>query len=396
MVDSAMQMACPRIAYFPDSFHEVNGVAHTSRHFQAYAERHGLPFLCVRAGGRAEPYLQQGELRSLEHPRSWASIRLEKDLYFDPFYLRHMQGILQQLRQFQPDAIHITGPSELGILGAWFAHQLRIPLAASWHTNVHEYAARRSAKLLHMLPKNQSIAAERWIESTTLSATARFYRLARILFAPNQELCDLLHQKTGKPCHLMQRGVDTELFSPVHRTRPGTDRNFVLGYVGRLSVEKNVALLARVQQSLAAAGLKNFRFLIIGHGGEEAWLRQHLPGAEIAGVLRGADLSRAYANMDLLVFPSHTDTFGNVVLEALASGVPAIVTPSGGPKYIVRDGSTGFIADDDGFAAAVEQMLCHPQLHEQMRMAARAYALTCSWDAVFERVYAAYTQARNI
>ncbi|MHB1020913.1 MAG: glycosyltransferase [Acidobacteriaceae bacterium] len=396
MPGSAMQMLSPRIAYFPDSFHEVNGVAHTSRQFQAYAERHGLPFLCVRAGGRAESYVQQGELRSLEHPRSWASIQLEKDLYFDPCYLRHLPGILRQLRQFQPDILHITGPSELGILGARLAHRLQIPLAASWHTNVHEYAARRSAKLLQIFPRRPAAAVEDWIESTTLNATLRLYRLARVLFAPNQELCDLLHQKTGKPCHRMQRGVDTELFSPVHRTRPEADRTFVLGYVGRLSVEKNVALLAQVQHSLQKAGLQNFRFLIVGHGGEEAWLRQHLPGAEIAGVLRGAELSRAYANMDLLVFPSHTDTFGNVVLEALASGVPAIVTPSGGPKYSVRDGSTGFIANDDGFAAAVEQVLRHPQRHAEMRAAARAYALTCSWDAVFQRVYDAYAQVRSM
>jgi glycosyltransferase involved in cell wall biosynthesis len=101
-------------------------------------------------------------------------------------------------------------------------------------------------------------------------------------------------------------------------------------------------------------------------------------------------LSEGYANMDLLVFPSHTDTFGNVVLEALASGVPAIVTPDGGPKYIVRDGQTGIIADDAGFASAVAGLLRAPEQLARMRVAAREYALTCSWDAVFDRVYDAY------
>ena len=108
----------------------------------------------------------------------------------------------------------------------------------------------------------------------------------------------------------------------------------MLGFCGRLSIEKNVALLARVRTELIAKGITDFRFLIIGHGKEEGWLRQHLPNAEFTGVLRGKDLARAYANMDLFVFPSHTDTFGNVVLEALASGVPAIVTPDGGPRYM--------------------------------------------------------------
>jgi glycosyltransferase involved in cell wall biosynthesis len=155
-------------------------------------------------------------------------------------------------------------------------------------------------------------------------------------------------------------------------------------------VEKNVALLARVQEELEAMGHRSFRFLIVGHGGEEAWLRERLHRAEFTGVLRGEALSTAYANMDLLVFPSHTDTFGNVVLEALASGVPAIVTPDGGPRTIVRDGVTGRIAEDCDFASAVASVLGDPETHAEMRNTARKYALTMSWDAVFEGVYAGY------
>jgi glycosyltransferase involved in cell wall biosynthesis len=94
--------------------------------------------------------------------------------------------------------------------------------------------------------------------------------------------------------------------------------------------------------------------------------------------------------MDLFVFPSHTDTFGNVVLEALASGVPAIVTPDGGPKTIVRDGITGRIAEDADFAKAVAVVLGNPERHAEMRLTARAHALTMSWDSVFEGIYAAY------
>ena len=122
-------------------------------------------------------------------------------------------------------------------------------------------------------------------------------------------------------------------------------------------------------------------------------MRTTLKKAEFAGVLRGADLSRAYANMDVLVFPSHTDTFGNVVLEAFASGVPAVVTPDGGPKYIAREGATGFIRPDEGFAAAIATLVRDRGLLAQMRANARGYALGCSWDAVFGRVYAGYQTA---
>ena len=138
---------------------------------------------------------------------------------------------------------------------------------------------------------------------------------------------------TERPCYLMPRGVDAELFHPAKRTRAEGDRDQVLGFVGRLSVEKNIAGLVQVQNELEQMGHQSFRFLIVGHGGDEAWLRERLPRAEFTGVLRGEALSRAYANMDLFVFPSHTDTFGNVVLEALASGVPAVVTPDGGPMH---------------------------------------------------------------
>jgi phosphatidylinositol alpha 1,6-mannosyltransferase len=196
----------------------------------------------------------------------------------------------------------------------------------------------------------------------------------------------------------MQRGVDTELFTPARRTRGADEKTFVLGYVGRLSIEKNVALLTRIERELAALGVSNIHFQIVGHGNEQESLRRHLHNANFAGVLRGEALATAYSDMDALVFPSHTDTFGNVVLEALASGVPAIVTPDGGPKFIVRDGATGFVVPDDGFAQAIATIALDRVRLGRMRKAARAYAAACSWDAVFARVYEGYgfERERNV
>ena len=379
-----------RVAYFPDSFHEINGVAHTSRQFEAFARRRNLPFLCIRAGNRVPRLLTEGKLTTLELRRGFLSFWLDNDLSFDPAFLRHLPAITRAVHEFKPDIVHITGPSENGILGAALANHLHLPIAASWHTNVHEYAARRSRKLVRILPAGRRQEATDTIEHLALVATTRFYSLARILFAPNQGLCDLLEKHTGRPCKLMHRGVDTQLFTPGRRDRTPGDDTFVLGFVGRLSVEKNVALLIKVQQELVARGIRNFRFCIIGQGTEESLLRAQLPGAEFPGVLRGEALARAYANMDLFVFPSHTDTFGNVVLEALASGVPAIVTPDGGPPTIVRRGETGIIARDEDFSSAAARVLSDPILHQRMREQARSYAMSASWDAVFEKVYAGY------
>jgi glycosyltransferase involved in cell wall biosynthesis len=390
-----MHSATPRVAYFPDSFYEINGVAHTSRHFEAFAQRRGLPFFCLHPAKRDSAIREQkvGELTTLDIARGSAvSFRLEKDLTFDAAFLRHKKFLEERLRAFRPDIVHITGPSEPGILGAWLARNLKVPLVASWHTNLHEYAAQRSGWFVRALPRSKQAVAEKKIEDASLMACARFYRIAEALFAPNVDLCRLLEGATGRHCSLMPRGVDTIAFSPEYRDRNGTGEAFVLGYCGRLSVEKNVFLLARIRTELIGRGISNFRFLIIGHGKEESWLRQQLPNAEFTGVLRGAELARAYANMDLFVFPSHTDTFGNVVLEALASGVPAIVTPDGGPRYIVGDGETGSIATDDGFSAAVAGLILDPQLHARMRVAARVYALSASWDSVFEGVYSTYEE----
>jgi len=384
----------PRVAYFPDSFHEVNGVAHTSRSFAAFARSHNVPMLVVRAGKKSRRCKPEGSVQALELGRSPLAVQLERDLYFDPLFFRYAKLISQTVRDFRPEVIHITGPSELGIFGAYFAWKLKVPLVASWHTNVHEYAARRLSWLTrHTGRAGDSIESS--VEAAVLTVISRFYRMAKVLYAPNPELCALLEARTGRPCHLMQRGVETGIFAPVQRTRASRDGQLVLGYVGRLSVEKNVALLPRVDAELRARGIAA-KWLIVGHGAEDEMLRAGLHDVTMAGVLRGEALAEAYANMDLLVFPSHTDTFGNVVLEALASGVPAIVTPDGGPAHIIsagkamQDAETGCIARDEEFAATIAALLAQPETFAAMRVAARRYAMQCSWDAVFERVMAAY------
>jgi phosphatidylinositol alpha 1,6-mannosyltransferase len=172
-------------------------------------------------------------------------------------------------------------------------------------------------------------------------------------------------------------------------SRAATGQQIGRGFSPRLSVEKNIALLVDIENELVRRKEK-FRFLIVGHGSDEDWLRAHLHRAEFTGVLRGEELARAYASMDLFVFPSHTDTFGNAVLEAQASGVPAIVTPDGGPKTIVRDGVTGRVVPDEDFAPTIAALLADKEKLASMRVAARGHAEKASWDAVFESIYAAY------
>ena len=237
------------------------------------------------------------------------------------------------------------------------------------------------------------IAAESACLKITLKITMLFYKLGKVFLAPNEELGRMIERHCVKPgappVFMMRRGVDTNLFSPIKRARQ--DGLFTIGYVGRLTPEKNVRLLAELEKGLVAAGLRDFRFVVVGTGSERGWLEQQMQATQFTGVLKGEALARAYANLDLFIFPSHTDTFGNVVLEAQASGVPAVVSDQGGPKFIIRDGKTGLVAKgEQSFLDATIRLMSQPELHRQMRDAARELACQASWDSVFEQVYQAY------
>ena len=222
-----------------------------------------------------------------------------------------------------------------------------------------------------------------------MDRVCRFFSRGELLFAPNPELRGILRRRTGRPVYPMRRGVDTTLFTPARRDR--TDGDVVVGFVGRLMPEKNVALLTRVETGLREAGLAKVRFQITGTGSERPWLERNLDNAVFTGVLSGVELARAYANLDIFAFPSKTDTFGNVVQEALASGVPAVVTDAGGPRVIVRHGETGFVAaDDEEFCARVVELARRQDLRREMAAAARRQMESLSWDGVFAEVYRGY------
>jgi phosphatidylinositol alpha 1,6-mannosyltransferase len=377
-----------RVAFFPDTYHEVDGVANTSRHFEAFAKKRGLPFLIVHAGSRNE-IVREGSVTRVQLRRSLLHFPLDRTHEFDALFLRHYRKLAPLIRQFRPDVVQITGPSDVGILGALVAHWRTIPLAASWQTNLHQYARIRVSSAVSFLPKaatdKLASTAERW----SFRATARFYKIPQLLFAPNQEVIKLLERATGKPCYLMSHSVDTIRFSPEFRDRQAGP--FRIGYVGRLTAEKNVRMLASLEDALFALGHLDFQIVIVGEGAEGKWLRKNMRRTEFTGALTGTELSRAFSNMDVLAFPSETETFGLAVLEALASGVPAIVTAGGGPKFTVQHGKTGFVANNfDEFVAYTAILLTQPELLAAMREAARQYALSTSWEQIFGGMYEAY------
>lgn len=380
----------PRVAFFPCVYHEIDGVAKTGREFEAFARRHETPFFMVNAGPRDE-VVAAGPVTRVQLTRSPAKFPLDRAHDYDLLFLRHYRALEPKLREFRPDVVQITGPSDVGTLGAYVAYKMGIPLAASWQTNLHQYARRRVAASVSFLPEalvgKLADFAERW----SFRASARFYRIPRLLFAPNQEMIRVLEAATGKPCYLMSHAVDTAVFRPELRDRQ--DSLFRIGYVGRLTTEKNVRMLARLEQALLDLGHRDFRFVVVGDGAEGEWLRNNMRQAEFTGVLTGSELSQTFANFDVLAFPSETDTFGLVVLEAFASGVPAVVTDRGGPQYTVRHGNSGYVACNfEEFVSYTARLMEQPELLSAMRVAAREQALATSWDRIFEGMYEAYAR----
>ena len=245
-------MSSLRVAYFPDAYYEIDGVAHTSRHFEAFARERGLPFLMVVAGPRNE-VITSGSVTRIELERGPVNFPLDRAHRYDLLFQRHRRRLTQIVREFDPDIIQITGPTDVGTLGAMISHKLHIPLAASWQTNLPLYARSRMAQAVSFLPEALSQALADAAEHWSRRATIRFYKWPGLLFAPNPELVDALQKETGKPCFLMSHSVDTEVFSPKFRDR--RDGKFRIGYVGRLTPEKNVRWLAQLESELLAKAI---------------------------------------------------------------------------------------------------------------------------------------------
>lgn len=366
----------------------------TCQRLTDYAGKNDLPMLVVHASRKTEKR-SKGSVTYASFKRSAVSIPMDEELAYDPLFQRHSNHVLRELLAFQPDVIHITGLNDVSIIGSYLAWKLQIPLVGSWHTNLHEFAAERLRKLLRKAPAGFASRVAALAERKIFDGSMLYYKIPLVLLAPNQELIDQLKMRTNRPSFLMGRGVDTEVFSPQCRTI--SDGVIRLGSVGRLRAEKNVRMLIEIEKSLLEKGHSNFEFLIVGEGSEREHLEKNLKHATFTGFLAGEKLSEAYANMDIFLFPSETDSFGNVAQEAAASGVVPIVSDKGGPKYLVDHGQTGFIAKDTAaFVEHIAELLRDVERLRSMKLAARESALSKSWDSVFEGVYDAYREAIRI
>jgi len=371
-----------RVAFFPGCL--LRGGR--SRQYQPTVHRicaaAGLSMLAVHASEQNRDF-RDGSVIHIERKRKWPSFYLDTKS-------RLRSLLLALLRRSKSNCARVSArrgayyrAQRFGIMGAVVAYQLGVPIAASWHTNVHEYAQLRAAKLLRGLPESWRTKLGQWIRRGSFAATARFYQTARILLLQTRNwwLCWKSPQARG--CSPMGRGVDTTLFHPCKRDRVDSDP-FTIGFVGHITVEKNVRLLVELEKALLAAGIQNFRFLIVGQGVLEPWLRQNLCRRTLPAFSKEMHWP-CLCQYGRVRLPLAHGYLRQCRLESPVLRRTAVVTNEGGPKFLIKEGETGFIsADTESFARAVRQLAAQPQLLEKMRRAARESALSVSWDAVFQ------------
>ncbi|MEW5975462.1 MAG: glycosyltransferase family 1 protein [Acidobacteriota bacterium] len=369
-----------KVAVFTDSYDQVNGVSNAFRQLVRYCRQAGRSLDLYTASHHEPSVESMGPVR-VWRQKAVLQIPYYSDMAWDlatPNF-----SLVRRVLDEDYDLIHVATPGSMGLNGLYAAHKAGLPLVGSYHTALPEYVRPR----VEQFARKWHLPA--WLGRTAEDAIWRyvdwFYGRCQIVLAPSSETIRSLQQRFGKPVELFTRGVDTECFHP--RFRRSGSRTRVL-YVGRISVEKNLEWLVR-----ALGDRHDVEIVIVGDGPYRAQLQAQLPQALFPGFMRGTELSRVYASSDVFLFPSQTDTFGNVVLEAMSSGLAVIVSDRMGPKELVRQGETGFIAGtEQEFSDYLNLLLTDAPLRQRISCRAREYALTRNWQAVFEDLFRHYVR----
>lgn len=353
---------------FTDTFTQTNGVAGTMRRI---ADHPGLDDVDIRVVTSSAEPLDQAKVINFVPEWSWplpTSGHIE--LCFPPFL-----DVLERVQQESPDVIQLATPGPVGLCGLVAAKLLEIPVVGSYHTELGPYTLHLTRDLV--VAEAMGLYVD-W-----------FYRRCDRVLAPTESVADALVERgvTTAPA-LWSRGVDPDHFTPLRR-RPALrattlgDGELLLLSVGRLSVEKRLDVLLRAF-ALAREEHPGLRLAIVGDGPARADL-ERAAGDEVVflGELRGSALADMYASADVFCFPSTTDTFGQVLLEAGASALPVVAVAAGGALDLVRPGVTGLLVDPDdpkAFAAAILDLARSEPLRRRLQAGGRQSALQRTWE----------------
>ena len=291
-------------------------------------------------------------------------------------------AIRRDVRQFAPDLIHVSTPDILGVCAQALAKRLGVPVVASYHTRFETYL---------------DFYGFGWLKPLAEAHLRRFYRRADCVLAPTAALVEELKRVRGDDSvKLWSRGVDRSLFDPSRRdaswrrARGWSDEDVVVLFFGRPVVEKGVDVFVSVVHSLQRTH-SNVRPLVVGAGPAADRMRV-LDGTVFTGHLDGTDLARAVASADVMLNPSVTESFGTVILEAMASGLPVVSADAPNARAQIEHGRTGILCRAGAigdYVAAAAELLEAPHKRTRIGAAARAASEAYSWDAASRSAEAA-------
>jgi len=286
--------------------------------------------------------------------------------------------LLSEWRESPPDIVHVATEGPLGLTALWVASVLGIPASSTYHTNFHQYTGHYNIGLIR-----DFILVFLRIAHNSCGCT----------LAPTRQMANELKALGFKNMGVLSRGVDTVLFSPQRRDPAlrsewgAKEGDPVFAYVGRVASEKNIDLAIEVYRK-ASDRLPNTAMVVVGDGPERRRLEKAYPEIVFAGMRKGEDLARHYASADIFLFPSTTETFGNVVTEAMSSGLAVVTYDYAAGRELIRNGENGLLADYDDAAdfKKLAERLCDlgVERFSGIRESARETATTVSWGRVVE------------
>lgn len=371
-----------KIAHFTDTFNEINGVALSLKNQLEMARKFGRDLSVITCDTRTPQPMEGltnfspiGVYELPEYP--------EQKIFLPP-----LLEMLNYCYQEQFTQIHVTTPGPIGLAGLALARIMKIPVSGAYHTAIPQYA--------------QILTGDNTIEELVWRYTTWFYDQLDLILVPSESTGRELAERgiEAKKIRLFPRGVDTVRFHPAKRDakfmkeRFGTGHALKILYVGRISKEKNLHLLAEAFRRYAKTR-GDVELVIVGDGPFLEELKTMLAGtpALFTGYREGEELAKIYACCDIFAFPSATDTFGNVVLEAQASGLPIIVSDSGGPRENLLPDITGRIVragDCEEILEALRSLLADPARLKEMGKAARRYVEDRSCERAFDETWEIY------
>ena len=284
--------------------------------------------------------------------------------------------IKRDLKEFSPNIIHTSSPDLVGHRAVTWARNNSLPILSSVHTRFDTYA-----RYYRM----------GFIEPLMITLLRRYYRRCDALVVPSESIASILReQEMHDDISIWSRGINREIFDPSKRSNEWraslgiNDDDIVIGFLGRLVMEKGLDIFAQTIEKLRNSKHK-FKILVVGKGPAQDWFAQKIPEAIFVGFQSGTDLGRAVASMDILFNPSITETFGNVTLEAMASGVPVVAARAAGSESLVTDNHTGLLITPEKtqeFAKALEHYIKNQVARHKHGEAGELLSRSYDWDNI--------------